>query len=199
MNRHGNRSRRLLHALAGAVAWCATAGALHAQASGPSAEGRDPANGALAQTAPLTPDTDPFCTGLRDLVRADPLDLRGGFVGETSLGSRSYEAEIGISAVGAVRLYVRPAVVEHYTLEAMLEQPGSEAEGLMRHHQWKERVGQCLAKTHRTGTDENHTLSLERTPYWPLRADLGAVVNLSLERDWADRHWVKLIVAYPAD
>lgn len=137
-----------------------------------------------------------LCPGIQGLVQADPLELRGDFVGYTTLGSSSYEAQISLPDVGKARLYLRPSVEESYTLEAVLEQPTDEADGRIQHHHWTELLSVCLDRTHRTGTDENHTTSVERTPFWPKHEGDGAVLNLSLEKDWSDRYWLKLVVVY---
>lgn len=137
-----------------------------------------------------------LCPGLQGLVQADPIELRGDFVGYTTLGSSSYEAELSLPDVGNARLYLRPSVEESYTLEAVLGQPSGEAEGRMQHDQWTQILGTCLDRSHRTGTDENHTTSVERTPFWPKHEGDGAVLNLSLEKDWSDRYWLKLVVVY---
>ena len=139
-----------------------------------------------------------FCQKLQTLLAVEPLSVRGEFVGETTLGSRAYALDYAMPDLGAARLYVRPSVTEHYTLEAILAQPADETGGLQAQQAWTQRLLVCLAETHSQGDDEQYTLSVARTPLWPKRKSGGTVLNVSLERDYADRYWIKLLAEYPA-
>jgi hypothetical protein len=178
------------------VLWSSTAafGQQPAEGASSSPEGEAQVGEQLALSLPARAAI--LCPGLQGLVVADPLELRGDFVGYTALGSSSYKADVSLPDIGNARLYLRPSVQESYTLEAILEQPVNEAEGRMLHDQWTQVLHTCLDRSHRMGTDEHHTTSVERTPFWPKHEGDGAVLNLSLEKDWSERYWLKLVLVY---